>query len=194
MFSIGQDDGIVIVDYKGDNVLDRDRGTKSFTITFRAADNFYQTGRQLLPHTFRSNFITYIDFSGGSQNSNEDNFDIILLDINDQYPKILNTSITVMENMKAVGVCNNFEKSVNVNFKGDEVEAVLYAFDEDEPNTDNTKIEFSVIGIFQEDDSEIEQLFEVSTDEQYESGVGRLKVVKDLKGYYGTYTLVVRVS
>lgn len=43
-FSMDIDTGLVIVDYKSGQQLDRDDGTSHFIVNFRAADNYYSQG------------------------------------------------------------------------------------------------------------------------------------------------------
>lgn len=121
--------------------------------------------------------LAHSNFSGSYQRySEEQTLKIVLIDINDQMPIIETTSIEVSEELK----------------QGDRVETQIIASDKDDPTTDNAKIQFTLTGLQDSNGNEVEQLFEIASQEL--TGLAYLSTIKDLKNYYGEYKLIIVVS
>lgn len=100
----------------------------------------------------------------------------MLLDINDQYPIIETTSLEISESLE----------------KGTTIDTAIIATDKDDPATSNTDIQFTLKGLQDADGNEVEQLFEIASQDL--SGVAYLSTIKDLKNYFGEYKLIIEVS
>lgn len=106
----------------------------------------------------------------------EQTLKIVLLDINDQYPIIETRSLEISESLE----------------KGTTIATAIIATDKDDPTTSNTDIQFTLKGLQDADGNEVEQLFEIASQEL--TGVAYLSTIKDLKNYFGEYKLIIEVS
>lgn len=144
--------------------------------------NLQSHSEQLITNTVvPSKFIKTIQikliFPGAYQRySEEQTLKIVLIDINDQMPIIETTSITISEEMK----------------QGEIIATAIIATDKDDPNTDNAKIQFEIIGLEDSDGNEVEQLFEIAS--QQLEGIAYLSTIKDLEKDYGEYNLIIQVK
>ncbi|XP_018321282.1 protocadherin Fat 4 isoform X3 [Agrilus planipennis] len=157
LFTFDPLSGLFYVRKRSNYELDRDFGTQSFAIAFTVTDNYFGTG---ISHAVNSNF------------------QVNLLDINDQIPKITNTSVTTSENV----------------LKGDCI-GNLIAYDYDEEGTDNTKIAFTIMDISKRSDAisnPPEDMFTVTTDENFETQIASVCTNYDLKGHFGTYEVLIQ--
>ncbi|CAG4946142.1 unnamed protein product [Colias eurytheme] len=86
-FSVELDTGLVLVDYTGDEVLDRDGDEPTHRIFFNLIDNFYSEG-------------------DGNRNQNTTEVLVVLLDVNDNAPELPDPSElswTISEGLQKVG-------------------------------------------------------------------------------------------
>lgn len=128
--------------------------------------------------------------------SEEQTLTIILEDINDQTPIIETKTITISEELTEVLRQNCYPCRFLFHFvvfaQGSIIPDQVIATDKDDPTTDNAKIEFTVVSLLDSEGNEVEQLFEINSQEA--TGVASLRTSKDLKNYYGQYTLIIRVG
>lgn len=69
------------------------------------------------------------------------------------------------------------------------------ATDDDEPGTNNSRINFKITSITNKDGDVLDQdLFSIATDDNFDTGIAYLTTLVDLKGYYGEYTLNIQVK
>ncbi|KAF2879824.1 hypothetical protein ILUMI_26351 [Ignelater luminosus] len=168
LFSVETHTGTIFVHFKNDEEFDRDYEDNGYTLPIVVSDNYNATG------------------PGGRQNRiKEDvNVDVILLYINKEAPYIVegHGNVTTLENLKSGQII---------------IETVLAA-DDDEPGTDNTRIDFIVEEVEPVEASNKvlpeTPLFSVSTDDKQETGIGYITAQYDLEGYFGIYRVKLTLN
>ncbi|XP_038217094.1 protocadherin Fat 1-like [Zerene cesonia] len=161
-FSVELDSGLVLVDYTGDEVLDRDGDESTHRIFFNLIDNFYSEG-------------------DGNRNQNTTEVLVVLLDVNDNAPELPDPSElswTISEGLLKGERLSPFihapdrdEPNTNNSLVGYEILNLTTSRDVQHPML------FNIITIRNDD---------------LEDNVGELETAVDLKGYWGTYEIGIR--
>ncbi|XP_026330204.1 protocadherin Fat 4-like [Hyposmocoma kahamanoa] len=154
-FAVELDTGVVTVEYSTNAVLDRDGDYPTHRIFFNVFDNYYFEG-------------------GGRRNQNTAQILVILLDVNDNAPRLpADESWSISENEEV----------------GHRLVPDIYAPDDDEEDTDNSRVGYAILDLTITDrDISVPQLFHMI---QIKNVTGELEVAMPLKGYWGTYSIHV---
>ncbi|CAH2085837.1 unnamed protein product [Euphydryas editha] len=163
-FSVELDTGRVYVDLTTDETLDRDGDEPRHTIFLTLIDNFYSEG-------------------DGNRNQNTTEVEVVLLDVNDNAP------VLPSRNELTWSISENLER-------GHRLSPYIFATDRDEPNTNNSRVGYEILDLrISNRDIEIPNLFEMihifPTGNNYVVA-GELETTMDLRGYWGTYNIVIR--
>ncbi|CAH0582882.1 unnamed protein product [Chrysodeixis includens] len=128
-------------------------------------------------HTIFLNLFDNFYFDGdGQRNMAEKTVRVRLLDVNDNAPELPppdQLSWTVSEDEPAES----------------RVLPEIYAPDIDEPDTDNSRVGYAILGLEVNRDIEVPELF---TMVQIENVTGELETAMHLKGFWGTYTIHIQ--
>lgn len=84
-------------------------------------------------------------------------------------------------------------------FQGSKLRPVIYAPDRDEPNTNNSRVGYEILNltVTNREISVPKNLFSmvhILNDGNYYNVSGELETAMDLKGYWGTYNIGIRVG